>query len=329
MMAQTQTNAMVQCLVTFPVPIHLKAEALGSKTSVQFNGLTCELILPRLRKVAGPEIYSDALQAPYRIDLGTIAKRGSGIEWGYVWTRPDGLSYVHTALLRSTTAVSLSRDQARDYALKIAKGFDAWYGLARDWLEILSGQDLNDKEPPPSSYVHGSQLDGWTYRSGQNSWNTCYPNPEITAIIDSKETAASKSTWQRALRSASRGVTLPDEYIFIRDAKAAVRRDQGRRAVLDAGTATELAVTAALQAKYSSAKQANLMQLLLDSYRMLGRRVDLSKQLGIALPNTIVRDLIEPRNRAAHQGATIPHDEAARAVKVANEVVRKYIRLPK
>ena len=39
------------------------------------------MILPRLRVVGGSQIFSDALQAPYRLDLGTIPKREPDIDW--------------------------------------------------------------------------------------------------------------------------------------------------------------------------------------------------------------------------------------------------------
>jgi hypothetical protein len=122
---------------------------------------------------------------------------------------------------------------------------------------VICRQDLNDGEPLSTSFVPGEDLNAWTYKDLAKEWTSLYPLPPITVVVGDQNTAASKWNWWRALSLASRDVRPPDEHLFVRDALGAVRRDNGRRAVLDAATAAELVLTAGLQGKYGQASKPN------------------------------------------------------------------------
>jgi hypothetical protein len=102
--------------------------------------------------------------------------------------------------------------------------------------------------------------------------------PPITLVAFGKETAASRSILRKSLNAGSIGIAVPDEHLLLRDARGAVRRQHYRRSVLDAATATELALTAALRAKYSGTSQVRLLDGALEGIRMLGPRTELCRR---------------------------------------------------
>lgn len=97
-----------------------------------------------------------------------------------------------------------------------------------------------------------------------------------------------------------------------------------RAALIDAATATEVALTTGLTARISAETSSRVAEALIDRTRMLGPRIDLAKDLDMALPARIHADLVERRNAVVHRGAGVTDSDAKAAIAVAWEIVHEY-----
>jgi hypothetical protein len=118
------------------------------------------------------------------------------------------------------------------------------------------------------------------------------------------------------------------EWLFIRDARSLLRAGDYRRAVIDAGSAAELALTELLRRRLASVDPV-IRDTLLDRNRGLDRRAMLTRDLnaGIVL-NTFAENLNRPRTRATHGKEPIEAAEARAAVDEAAAIVAQAYPLP-
>jgi hypothetical protein len=132
---------------------------------------------------------------------------------------------------------------------------------------------------------------------------------------------------QHSRRSNSRsaldrapGGPPPTEWLLIRDGRLALRIGLTRRAVIEASTATELAITKLRQHRLT-ATPGDVVHTLLDGHRMLGKRTALLKRRGGTIPTGCQPGLIDPRNKATHRGTNPPNNDAREALRIASEFV--------
>jgi hypothetical protein len=128
--------------------------------------------------------------------------------------------------------------------------------------------------------------------------------------------------FQACVSATGRQVPLPATWDLIRDARLGPRAGQFRRAVLDAGTAAELAVIALID-KYldDGGVDQKVQKALRKRYTTLGQNAELLKALRPDFPLAKLRkELIAPRNEAAHGDYSPAMEEAQSAVEAANEI---------
>jgi hypothetical protein len=118
---------------------------------------------------------------------------------------------------------------------------------------------------------------------------------------------------QACLDAVARGQAPPAERLHLSDARALHNDGQWRRAVIDAATAAEVAITSWLDKRLSSA-EPEVKTALLSTPLTLGRLHRLYTQLGGELPPAFERNVVTPRNHAAHRGMPLTQEESAAAV---------------
>lgn len=109
---------------------------------------------------------------------------------------------------------------------------------------------------------------------------------------------------------------------MLRDARSLLSSNEYRRAVLDAGTAAELALTAMLDAYPSANSSPDVAEAVMDGTKMLGRLRDLVKKLlpGV-LPEKFQPRVVDPRNDAAHGAKAMTKDVAEAATATTTELL--------
>lgn len=121
-------------------------------------------------------------------------------------------------------------------------------------------------------------------------------------------------TLEWILSKTSNGDTPALNRTFLRDAAGERRRGKNRKAVIDAGSAAELALSSWHRAHRPEGKDP------LGVKPTLGRYVEHYAEL---LPPDTTSGLVDPRNDAIHRGIAPDHDVAGRALEIAAEIVEK------
>jgi hypothetical protein len=100
---------------------------------------------------------------------------------------------------------------------------------------------------------------------------------------------------------------------------------QNRRAVIDAATAAEVAMTTLIDKYLATANtDESVRTALRKRFRALEGRTELLKNLRSGLlPPRLQRDLIDPRNDATHGGHSLTDEQAQTAVDMAVDIVEE------
>jgi hypothetical protein len=213
-----------------------------------------------------------------------------------------------TTVTRFRVAItSKGDDQAmREPVTNVLRDLEPWWSLAADWIEVLTGQDLTHHPKPitlgvnPRMWTDGESGPSFIYSLDTPTRMISMPDERVAPrVLDA-------ATFQRVMDVSGAGERPPLEWSLLRDARSSARTGLSRRAVIDACTAVELAITRLIEDRLATENEA-VKAALLDGWRMLGKRTDLLKRLGGAdlLPEGLQKGLIEPRNAAAHKGAQI------------------------
>lgn len=296
-------------------PQLVATDALG-QTFVGQAGLSrFELAYPRPSE-------QGALDPPYPVEefvSDTVRHTGG---WGYssnFGQLPDGrqgpaVAWMVEYLGIKVTGEADGKITFAEFAHRFGKQFDSWYARALEWTELWSDMvtsqaeswhvrtrgHVRDMEQPPSQ-----GLTGWGLRGK-------------AVVVVPSEYALNRRMLASAFTEASTGDAIPTEWeLYLRGRRTA----DARIAVIEAATATEVALTRALgvrspdipsRARENIAKQAGgLVELL-----TLLESIDSGS--GDSLIGRVRHRLAGPRNDAVHRGVD-PGDaraagEAARAV---------------
>lgn len=126
-------------------------------------------------------------------------------------------------------------------------------------------------------------------------------------------------------------IELPPDHRLLVQAIMALAEDDYRRAAIDAGTASEVALASAiseiLEAKElnqeyidQTIRRANGLEALFSLYLSFGRPMPISRNSPISR-NTVIKQLASVRNDSAHAGRIPSIEEATRAVELAHALV--------
>lgn len=221
----------------------------------------------------------------------------------------------------ATTLTTTDDEEFEEAAQRFLGELDEFWSRFTSWVGILTGQDFVGLGGDSSGLTHTRPLFTWTGdEDGQRvdmRWRYFPPPiggiPQRQLRLDELQTCASIAGNQAP----------PAEWLLIRDARSLLRAGQNRRAIIDAGTAAEVAMTTLID-RYLVADGVTepVRKALADKYRALEGRESLIRILrpGV-LSDQMKRDLIHPRNRATHAGREYTGAEAEAAVEMATTIV--------
>jgi hypothetical protein len=210
------------------------------------------------------------------------------------------------------------------YADETGRVLDRWVQGVTQWLEVLAGIDVQPGRwwtasvSPQFVSALPIQVDE---SGGLSSFATL--SQAITGVTHT--IAASRSQWDSSVTHANLGDEPSAELLLLRDARAALRRRLLRKAVIDAGTATEVGLASAIRERLDrigSSDRETIEQVLKNCSGVV-ELFDLLVALGYPPPMSrrrVMDQLAEKRNRAAH-GGTEPSKSDARAALQVAEVI--------
>jgi hypothetical protein len=296
----------------FPGALAVRANALGLDTEIRCGDVRVGLWLPE--EVDGHLVEPTSGRRLRGAVAATFANR-----WGYRST--TDVYYVEKARATFLITPADRIHDAPEFAA-IGDGFKRWFLIAAEWLSAW--------ERVPTLFMPSDD--------GESAFHVEQPvgmaGTGITAggIVIKGDPACSRSELLSAFGKASAGQRLPPEHRLLLDAQAAVLRGDLRRAVIDAGTATEVALASAIASELGRAgltaefidnviKNANGVVGLGALYRDLVGALPMSQ-------NRIAGQLAVVRNGAAHGGHEPSPAETTDALKHARDLVRTSRPLP-
>ena len=303
--------------------ILFRGEALGREHPVRIGDIDGVIGLPKLPgdwaslapdarwgPLASPRLEYPQFEAGYAV---------MKVAWGRPYNRPPGDSAVEAVLLRFAT----TPDGGRELGDRVAAAVRPWFRRVRAWLSALTLQDLNSDEPHTGAFIEGEGLRLQGFDAGGKSYFARTAQGGFF-ISQSESVLVSTDAWRTALDRVSAGSDLAVEHQLMIDARGALRRRNNRRAVLEAATAGEVVLTAAVRAALSPRNETAVVEKMLKDNRTLGGRVRLCKLFNVAMPDGVEAKLADPRNLAIHGGVVPTDAEAGEAVRVAAEIVKTH-----
>jgi hypothetical protein len=196
-----------------------------------------------------------------------------------------------------------------------------WWSRLADWIGVLSSQDLIEFGKQRRIRRSFEQASMWIAdpKCGQEPGFASLHIPDIRPYSGEPLT---KEQLTRCMTLTGEAKRPPEAWLMLRDARSLLRSAEYRRAVLDAGTAAELALTSMLDTYLSVNSSPHVAEALMDDTKMLGRLCKIVKKLlPGALPDKFQARVIDPRNDAAHGVKEITKDVAETAIATTTELL--------
>jgi hypothetical protein len=183
-----------------------------------------------------------------------------------------------------------------------------WWDALSAWIEVVTGQDLanpGDRRPkqPQTFHLWGGNSDGTMRPLSMLFHAKLFPHTEVLT----------PRGLHRCLFAVASGHIPAPERLHLCDARSLHNDGQWRRAVIDAATAAEVAITSWLDNRLNTA-EPQVKTALLGTSLTLGRLHRLYTQLGGALPSGFDNLVVRPRNHAAHRGMALHGEQSAAAI---------------
>jgi hypothetical protein len=199
-----------------------------------------------------------------------------------------GTAWVSTVGL--TTECEAGGEQAA--ADKLTDAMDDWWPSVCDWIEVLT---RHVHAVPSKTLILGPHHPIWAQTDGEVK--RLYRQSPLSVTIHRNDgpdapIALTVDLLEAALARAAEGPP-PTEWLLIRESRLAHQSGSRRCAVIDAGTAVELAITKLLREQLHAVPE-DVFEQLLEGHRMLGRRAALLKKFGGTLPADTTAKLGEP-----------------------------------
>jgi hypothetical protein len=187
-----------------------------------------------------------------------------------------------------------------------------WWDALSAWIEVTTGQDLaslGDRRPkrPQTFHLWGGNADGTMRPLAMLFQATGFP-PSHPLPAEGLRTC---------LAAVAEGRAAPQERLHLSDARSLHNNGQWRRAVIDAATAAEVAITSWIDSNANSDVKADLAK----KPKPLGALWPLYKRLGGAVPDNFQKLVVDPRNDAAHRGMALTSEQSAAAIDATAELV--------
>jgi hypothetical protein len=249
-------------------------------------------------------------------------------EWGMtvgVHNEPTGMQVPDSARIRrwrfqtTITTTNYASDFFRARA-RVVKELEAWWDAMALWIALFTKQDMVEIGRTRSGIRVGPII---TWSADKDGFRANGSIDKSRPVVSDEVDVLDHRTLTACMALAANGSQPPDAWLLIRDARSLVNARQYRRAVIDAGTAAELAMTALVDPTLSSMNFLE-REKLFEKNRGLWELSNLMvMQKAGARPARLQQDLAEPRNRAAHEGAPLNQAKANAAIAVAVALVEQ------
>jgi len=315
----------IETTIEFPHGIPCKKEILGLEYPIEIASFQGTISFPNLpidwEERMKPNAISDYnLTMPTNADMQLSYDQN--VDWGY-FSSSDGDSCIKKCRIWFLC----DSDKARDIGNILSDSTAKYFDRLVLFLECLTNNTFDENT------CHGITFDerihflflnenGNVQKADQN----CF---RLFLKTTPKETYISKELMIEAITYTNKGFELNLCYKLLRDAIFHKNKNDYRRSILDASTATELALTKIIESTLKSTylDKKNFTESLLKKYHSLSGRIELSIALNIKLPhhkNDYSTSLSTIRNRAIHAGYMPTLSETNTVIEIARHTVNEF-----
>lgn len=298
----------------FPVGVVFDADVLGTVIPISLEGVFAVVHAPRYNAA-----NHDALLPPAVAPLDAILTQSGSHDpgaphfesWGHIVSSNEGRPVAARVETLTIEIPELQADEAR-----AAQGSaEQWMRRVVRWIEVLGKQ--------PVRLGFGAR---GSHEVIGNDWYDIGVSPAarhhvgdvvIQGVVRSRGFPADE--WSRACSEASRDVEPPLAHCTLADARDALLRGDARRAVIDAATAVEVAVTMALREALAATTPEPVVDTVMKQTSDISRRLHLARAAQLPVPIDAKDALLDQRNAVVHRGEE-PSD-ARKAFEVAEQIV--------
>ena len=287
--------------------VRTSGEGLGLRHSATIGSTKCMVFLPQ---APSPE------EPYFRLSPPVSPSGQPGPDPGWLQTDWGNILIIKGLPAVTIRAIGLIPDvmiQPGSEHIDFDHAVAGWKQLLQDWLAVTA-EGLTDSAGfyAGATYWGSSEYDNELFRQPRQAGRRDDPRP------------SSPWAWTHAIDHATAGDQPPLTRALMMTATRAAATASWRVAIIDAATATEVALTAGLTNRLSAPLSAPVAEAIIDRTRMLGPRIELAKALSMVLPTRIQTDLVDIRNAVVHRGADVTGFQAEAAITVAWEVVNRY-----
>lgn len=299
---------------------------LATELPARIGGCAGIVTTPELPEISGSDIAWVRLRPPSSLSTRTLelyARYGDPsreADWGGPWQWPTLHSKFAALGLRFPSILDASAAAfTKETAERIRVDLPEWTNRLIAAVEVISRQLVNPvrrthlaaHDPflcAPLIEGRGSLLDASTVTS--------------TAYMNDEETLLTPPLWARAVEVANSKQAPLLEHILLRDARHALRNQEYRRCVVDAATALEVSLSTRLVRELERSLGMKAAATVLKRSQTLGSKCALGVSMDLPMgPQDLQQDLVEPRNKAVHEGADIVQPNALKALRAATAAI--------
>ena len=321
-----------------PRGLGVTEKSLGKTLAMEVGGVSGKVLLPRLvwsgdePRVEAPAIDSASLEAvePQIAMSGQLGIPPSDF-WGRVtaWHpqkrtvqevrfRAVGLQFsVPEAQVTIRDRPPDARGPRAKVPQAILQNVDGWFDRLRTWVEVAVDQDADPSSPVQAVWRPGRGLSLFRVQPGVASR---LANMAPGTVVRHDFESINLPRLRKAAAQTNAGAMPSDSHLLLRDARGAFRRGKLRIAVIDAGSAVELAL---------AVFNRRVTRVRTPAKPTLGWYVGQPTiQNAALLQPTLTTELVDVRNSAIHRNLRPSRGEGLRALELAKDVLDNVEPLP-
>lgn len=224
---------------------------------------------------------------------------------------------VNNLVIRSASVMS------NDEAVELLRELRLWRDCFVEWIEVLNFADTTAN----STRIHQSiGLEAYLVPLDKKATSTRVNDDELSdiQIIGGFTNGLSKESLVHAL-NRSVNVLPPQYYRFLIRSLKHFNSANYRQCLLDAATATELALSTLLDSQLSDVNEY-IKKMIYAKYNQAASLQQALNMNGQRIPESVINNIATPRNNAIHSGVEISRQVASDALKECQSLI--YDRLP-
>lgn len=309
--------------IELPSELYVAEDALGTSHVVRLEDFELTIRLPRIDKTRDTSTIALTDPMPNETNVWRFGDRAG---WGYCGfvLQPDGSRHSFASHVRAVGLEAMVEADALEeppaLASRMGRQFDVWLALFYEWLELWSVLRIRQRDVEPM-HSRGQVFDHITDPPATTGWS----GPLGMLYLYPAETALSGAMVKAAAERASAAEQPPPQWSLYARAR---RITDTRQAVIEAATASEVAMIRAVHGRFSASSPTARDLIIHGTNGVVGLINLLEAYDGTtradSLAGRVKGQLAGLRNAAVHRGQTPAKEDSDRAVEVAKDLLDRY-----